>query len=90
MISSPGNVKPLHPPKEVYYVRPTLDELFDLCRDFKLISDVQQDGDEYKIQCKDETFDVNGKEAGILVRGLLIGHFAFHTRDDLSLANWLS
>jgi len=95
MIQSPINVRPLHPsnevnpPKEVLYVRPTLDELFELCSDFKLISDVRNDGDGYQIQCKEELFSVTAQEASILVRGLLIGHFAFHTRDDLSLANWI-
>lgn len=74
--------------REVYYVKPTLDELIRLCKDFDLIADVQTAGDGYVIQCKEETFHVTAKEAAILVKGLLIGHFAFHTRDDLSLANW--
>lgn len=74
--------------REVYYIQPTLDELMSLCRDFGLISDVRAVGERYVIQCKEERFDVSATEASFLVRGLLIGHFAFHTRDDLSLANW--
>lgn len=89
----PPNVKPLHtdesnPRREVYYVQPSLDELMGLCRDFGLISEVRAVGERYWIQCKDEQFDVSPQEAALLVKGLLIGHFAFHTRDDLSLANW--
>jgi hypothetical protein len=89
----PPNVKPLHSEesktrRDVFYVQPSLDELMGLCRDFKLISQIRVVGDRYQIQCKDEQFDVSAPEASLLVRGLLIGHFAFHTRDDLSLANW--
>ncbi|MDA0378504.1 MAG: hypothetical protein O3C45_03530 [Bacteroidetes bacterium] len=94
----PPNVMPLRnaepsrgsagAPREVYYVQPTLDELMGLCRDFNLISDIRVVGERYVIQCKEERFDVSATEAAFLVRGLLIGHFAFHTRDDLSLANW--
>lgn len=92
----PPNVTPLRTspngsgqqPREVYYVQPTLDELMNLCRDFDLISEVRVVGERYVIQCKDEQFEVTAREASLLVRGLLIGHFAFHTRDDLSLANW--
>lgn len=79
---------PMSASREVYYIQPTLDELMGLCRDFGLISDVQAIGGRYIIQCKEERFDVSDTEASYLVRGLLIGHFAFHTRDDLSLANW--
>ena len=89
----PPNVTPLRPSaaiaeREVYYVKPTLDELMKLCEEFDLIADVQTVGDGYLIQCKDESFQVSATEASFLVKGLLIGHFAFHTRDDLSLANW--
>lgn len=89
----PPNVKPLHSDvsqtrRAAHYVQPSLDELMSLCRDFKLISDIKVVGDRYQIQCKDEQFDVSALQAALLVKGLLIGHFAFHTRDDLSLANW--
>jgi len=87
----PPNVTPLHSSgsrREIFYVQPTLDELMDLCKDFKLISEVRTVGEQYHIQCKDERFEVSAREATMLVKGLLIGHFAFHTRDDLSLANW--
>ncbi|MDE2995452.1 MAG: hypothetical protein OXT73_01735 [Bacteroidota bacterium] len=89
----PSNVTPLHTPeatapREVYYVQPTLDELMNLCKDFGLISEIRTVGERYHITCKDEQFNVSGQEASFLVRGLLIGHFAFHTQDDLSLANW--
>jgi len=93
MATLPANVTPLSKArqssvKEVFYVQPSLDELMNLCHDFELIADVQTIGDGYAIRCKDETFHVSAKEATILIKGLLIGHFAFHTRDDLSLANW--
>jgi hypothetical protein len=89
----PPNVKPLHSDhsqarQEVFYVQPTLDELMGLCKDFELISEVRTVGEQYFIQCKEESFEVSAREARMLVKGLLIGHFAFHTRDDLSLANW--
>ncbi len=89
----PPNVKPLYADasqarEEVFYVQPTLSELMSLCKDFDLISEVLIVGERYVIQCKDERFDVSPSEATLLVKGLLIGHFAFHTRDDLSLANW--
>lgn len=96
-IMLPPNVTPLHSEvdsrmsqtrQEVFYVQPTLDELMALCQDFKLISEVRTIGERYHIQCKDERFEVSAREATMLVKGLLIGHFAFHTRDDLSLANW--
>ena len=89
----PPNVKPLHSEssrtrQEVFYVQPTLDELMGLCKDFDLISEIRTVGECYHIQCKEESFEVSAREARMLVKGLLIGHFAFHTRDDLSLANW--
>ena len=71
------------------YSQPSLDELITLCEDFQLIRDVRHEPDgRLCIRCKDETFYATLHEAQLLVRGLLIGHFAFHTRDDLSLANW--
>ncbi len=83
-----GSRGPSHAGREVYYIQPTLDELISLCRDYGLISDVRMVGERYHIQCKEERFEVSSTEASYLVRGLLIGHFAFHTRDDLSLAYW--
>lgn len=89
----PTNVKALRSGafqtrRQVEYVQPSLGELMGLCRDFKLISEIKVVGDRYQIQYKDEQFDVTASQAALLVKGLLIGHFAFHTRDDLSLANW--
>ena len=71
------------------YSSPTLDELVQLCVDFGLVSEVLSLDGKFHFLCKDERFVVSKKEAFVLVRGLLIGYFAFHTRDDLTLANWL-
>ena len=89
MLVSVNNIRRLKPPpKEVLYIRPTLDELFQLCADFKLIKSVSPEGEQFHIGCKGETFFVSAKEAEILSRGLLIGYFAKMTGDDLSLASW--
>ena len=88
--TSATNIKPLRPQKdEVAYMRPTLDELVQLCVDFELITEVMSLDGKFHFLCKDERFVVSPSEAIILVRGLLIGYFAFHTRDDLSLADWI-
>lgn len=80
--------KPLAELQEPYH-EPTLQELIDLGQDFGLIRDVERAGDgRLRIQCKEEVFTTNLHEAQLLVRGLLIGYFAYHTRDDLSLAYW--
>ena len=90
MITPISNIKPLRPQKsEVTYNRPTLDELVQLCIDFELVSEVMSLDGKFHFLCKDEKFVVSPEEATILVRGLLIGYFAFHTRDDLSLADWI-
>jgi len=71
------------------YREPTLQELMELGKDFGLIRSVERLGDgRLRIQAKEEAFTTNLHEAQLLVRGLLIGYFAYHTRDDLSLANW--
>ncbi len=89
MLAPVNNIRHLKsPPTEVLYVRPTLDELFQLCADFKLIKSVSPEGEDFHIECKGETFFVSAKEAEILARGLLIGYFAMMTGDDLSLASW--
>jgi len=71
------------------YREPSLHELIELGQDFGLVRDVErlEDG-RLRIQCKEEVFTTNLHEAQLLVRGLLIGYFAYHTRDDLSLAYW--
>ncbi len=71
------------------YREPTLQELIEVGQDFGLIREVEREEDgRLRIQCKEELFTTNLHEAQLLVRGLLIGYFAYHTRDDLSLANW--
>ena len=90
MTTTATNIKPLRPRKsEVQYPRPTLDELVQLCIDFELITEVISVDGKFHFLCKDEQFIVSPAESIILVRGLLIGYFAAHTRDDLSLAGWI-
>jgi len=72
----------------ISYEGPTLDELIQLCIDFELINDIRRVSGRIKIRVREEYFDLNDREAGILVRGLLLGSFALHTRDDLALAEW--
>jgi len=70
------------------YHSPTLDELLQLCIDFRLVSEIRSGMGRVKVRCKDEYFDITVKEAEILARGLLLGFFAMQTKDDLSLADW--
>lgn len=71
------------------YTQPSLDELIQLSMDFGLVNDVRHESNgRLSIKCKEETFRATLPEAQLLIRGLLIGFFAMHTRDDLSLANW--
>jgi hypothetical protein len=89
MTASASNIRPIRPMSEAQYNRPTLDELVQLCKDFELISEISSVDGRFHIVCRDDRFTVSPSEAETLVRGLLIGYFAFHTRDDLSLADWL-
>ena len=72
----------------ITYEGPTLEELIQLCIDFDLISDIRRSNGRFKIRVREEYFDLNDREAGILVRGLLLGSFALHTRDEASLESW--
>ena len=74
------STKPTSEPGVVTYDGPTLDELVQLCIDFDLITDIRHVGGRIKIRVQDEYFDLNYREAGILVRGLLLGSFALSTK----------
>lgn len=90
MITPATNIRSIRLQKVISYNHPSLDELVQLCIDFELITEVISLDGRFHILCKDEKFIVTPAEADFLVRGLLIGYFAFHTRDDLSLADWLN
>lgn len=70
------------------YRPPSLEELLALCSEFELATTIRKIDGSYRLRCKDEDFDVRAEEAQLLAKGLLLGYFAFHTRDDLSLATW--
>lgn len=89
MIAPASNIRPIRPNLESNYPNPSLDELVELCKDFGLITDIKTARGYFHISCKDEKFIVSPAEAEALIRGLLIGYFAFNTRDDLGLADWL-
>ena len=89
MITPVAKIRPIRPEPEVLYSRPTLDEMVQLCKDFGLIKEIKSLNGRFHISCKDDVFDVTPSETETLVRGLLIGYFAFQTRDDLALADWL-
>ena len=89
MITPLAKIRPIRPQPEVLYNHPTLDELVQLCKDFDLITEIVSSQGRFHIRCKDEKFSVTPSETETLVRGLLIGYFAFQTRDDLALADWL-
>jgi len=72
----------------ISYEGPKLDELIQLCIDFDLINDIRRVHGRIKIRVREEYFDLNDREAGILVRGLLLGSFALHTRDEEALEGW--
>jgi len=76
------------PTSEVPYRPPSLDELLTLCSEFELATVIHNMDGTFRLRCKDEDFTLDAERAAILARGLLLGYFAFHTRDDLSLANW--
>ena len=82
------STKNMSPQESISYEGPTLDELIQLSIDFDLISDIRRVRGRIKIRVREEYFDLNDREAGILVRGLLLGSFALHTRDDVSLDDW--
>ncbi len=88
MISTKSTSRPGPERGTISYEGPTLDELIQLCIDFELINDIRRVKGRIKIRVREEYFDLNDREAGILVRGLLLGSFALHTRDDLALAEW--
>ncbi len=92
MIAPATNIRPIRPVRpnvESSYPNPSLDELVELCKDFGLITEIDAVQGIFHISCKDEKFVVSPSEAEALIRGLLIGYFAFNTRDDLALADWL-
>ena len=90
MMTPVTNIRPMRPQTEVSYNKPSLEELVQLCVDFELITEIISLDGRFHMLCKDEKFVVTPAEAEFLVRGLLIGPVAFHTRDALSLANWLN
>ena len=89
MFAQATNIRPIRASTETLYNHPSLDELIQLCKDYGLIKAISSTDGRFHIACKDDVFAVSTSEAETLVRGLLIGYFAFHTRDDLYLANWL-
>ena len=82
------STKNMAPRQTITYEGPTLEELIQLCIDFDLISDIRRSSGRFKIRVREEYFDLNDREAGILVRGLLLGSFALQTQDDSSLSSW--
>ena len=70
------------------YRDPTLEELLRLCRDFGLLTDFDLSPHGVLLRCVNQVFDVSAEDAELLLKGLLLGFFFGHSRDDLSLAEW--
>ncbi len=74
--------------KQTVYAEPSFDELLALCLDFGIVSEARAGVDGYVIRVLDERMELRGEHAAVLLKGLLLGYFFNHSRDDLSLAEW--
>jgi hypothetical protein len=79
---------PKRPPPPVRYAEPDRRELLRLCRDFGLVQEYEVGVNSIRMRCLHEVFEVSPQEADLLMKGLLLGFFYNHSRDDLSLADW--
>lgn len=72
------------------YPDPTFEELLRLCMDYGLITDYEARIYGVRVRCVTEAFEVSVDEAEVLMKGLLLGYFYGHSRDDLTPARWHS
>lgn len=74
--------------QQTVYADPSFDELLALCLDFGIVSEARPAADGFVIRVLDERMELRGEFAAVLLKGLLLGYFFNHSRDDLSLAEW--
>lgn len=79
---------PRRPTRPVHYAEPDRRELLRLCRDFGLVQEYEVGSNSIRMRCVQEVFEVSPQESELLMKGLLLGFFYNHSRDDLSLADW--
>lgn len=70
------------------YPDPSFEELLRLGFDLGMITEYEASMFGVRLRCATEEFTLGVDEAEILMRGLLLGYFYGHSRDDLSLAHW--
>lgn len=74
--------------RQTVYAEPSFDELLALCLDFGIVSEARPSAEGFVIRILDERMELRGEHAAVLLKGLLLGYFFNHSRDDLSLAEW--
>lgn len=79
---------PKPPARPVRYAEPDRRELLRLCRDFGLVHEYEVGATGIRMRCLHQVFEVSPQESELLMKGLLLGFFYGHSRDDLSLADW--
>ena len=70
------------------YPEPSFEEMLRLCVAFGLVSDYEGGMFGVRLTCTGEVYELSVDEAEAMMRGLLIGFFHGHERNDLTLAQW--
>lgn len=71
------------------YPEPTFEEMLRLCVAFGLVSDYEGGMFGVRLTCAGEVYELGVDEAEAMMRGLLIGFFHGHERDNLTLSCWV-
>ncbi len=70
------------------YPDPSFEEMLRLCVNFGIISDYEASVFGVRFTCVDEVMEMSVDEAEVAMKGLLLGFFFAHSRDNLREARW--
>ncbi len=70
------------------YPEPTFEEMLRLCVSYGLVSGYEGGMFGVRLTCIGEEYELSVDEAEAMMRGLLIGFFRGHSRDNLAPARW--
>ncbi len=70
------------------YPEPTFEEMLRLCVAYGLVSGYEASMFGVRLTCIQEEYELSVDEAEVMMRGLLLGFFYGHCRDNLALAHW--
>jgi|GEM_PF-4669585 len=70
------------------YPDPDFEEMLMLCIDFGIISNYRASVFGVHFTCVNEELEMGVSDAEVLMKGLLLGFFYGHSRDNLTMARW--